>query len=225
MHMRWESLLFAHWRIDLSALRPLVPSALEIDLFEGDAWIGVIPFTMNHIRGRFMPRIPKLHAFHELNVRTYVHCDGVPGVWFFSLDAASRVAVRAARLTFGLNYLDARMSLTEDGGTISYTSDRTHRGAPSAHLDCAWTPGRDLPETEVGSLEFFLTERYCLYSERRGRILRGRVHHEPWRLRIATIDRWSSTMIESLGVESPDCEPHLLHADSLDVDAWLALGV
>ena len=130
MFMRWHDLLFLHWRVDPALLRPHVPPSLELDTFDGSAWLGVVPFWMSGIRARLTPPIPGLSRFPELNVRTYVTAEGKPGVWFFSLDAANKVAVRAARWTFHLNYLDARMRCDVDAATseVRYSSFRTHRG-------------------------------------------------------------------------------------------------
>src|SRR5882762_4858763 len=118
MHQKWGKLLFMHWRIDEKLLRPLIPASLSIDTFDGSAWIAVVPFTMWGIRASFLPPIPVTSAFHELNVRTYVHLDGVPGVWFFSLDAANRLAVWGARTFYHLPYFKADMSLRQEGNTI-----------------------------------------------------------------------------------------------------------
>jgi len=158
MRQYWGKLLFMHWAIDAELLRPLIPAQLSIDSFDGQAWIGVVPFTMWGIRASFLPPIPGTSAFHELNVRTYVHCNGVPGVWFFSLDAASSLAVWGARTFYHLPYFNAEMSLVQQGNSIKYHSTRKdERGAP-AQLDAQWTIGEPLAQARPGSLEFFLTE-------------------------------------------------------------------
>ncbi len=224
-HQSWGKLLFIHWRIDAQLLRPLIPAKLSIDTFDGAAWIGEIPFTMWGIRASLLPLIPGTSAFHELNVRTYVHFDGVPGVWFFSLDAANRLAVWGARKFYHLPYFNARMSLEQTGETINYNSTRIDsRGAP-AELHATWTIGAPLPQSQPESLEFFLTERYCLYSSHRNRLYRSRIFHEPWPLRSATLGSHQSTMIESLGLGQPADEPLLHYAESLAVDIWPLKGV
>src|SRR5258707_5264670 len=132
MRQYWGKLLFMHWAIDAELLRPLVPSQLSIDTFDGKAWIGVVPFTMWGIRASFLPPIPGTSAFHELNVRTYVHFNGVPGVWFFSLDAVNRLAVWGARTFYHFPYYNAEKSLGQEGKTINYSSMRIYqRGAPA----------------------------------------------------------------------------------------------
>src|SRR5258707_3933853 len=134
MAQSWHDLLFAHWRMDAAVLRAQIPRALEIDTFEGQAWIAVVPFRMSGVRPRLAPAIPGLSAFPELNVRTYVTAEGKPGVWFFSLDAANAIAVAAARATFHLPYFLARMSCEERGGWIRYERERTDCRAPDGSL-------------------------------------------------------------------------------------------
>lgn len=220
MRQKWGKLLFMHWPIDTEILRPLIPSQLSIDKFDGRAWIGVVPFTMWGIRASFLPPIPGTNAFHELNVRTYVHLNGVPGVWFFSLDAESRLAVWGARTFYHLPYFKAEMSLRQQGNSIQYHSRRTDdRGAP-AQLAATWTIGEPLAQARPGSLEFFLTERYCLYSYRREQLYRSRIFHQPWPLRSAALDGYQSTMLKSIGIEELKGEPLLHYAEKLAVNIW-----
>jgi len=221
MLMTWHELLWAHWEVAAEALRRLLPAGLELDLFEGRAWLGVIPFRMTGIHARFLPPLPGLSAFPELNVRTYVVRDGVPGVWFFSLDAANRWAVASARRSFHLNYLDATMTSRRSDAWIRYSSLRTDaRGGPAR-----WTGEyRGMGEAAVaapGTLDHFLCERYCLYSCRGdGRIRRGGIHHEPWRLQAAEARIEVNTMACPLGVELLG-EPRLAYAERIEVAAWL----
>jgi len=220
MHQNWGKLLFMHWPIDAEVLRPLIPAQLSIDTFDGQAWIGVVPFTMWGIRASFMPPIPGTSAFHELNVRTYVHHKGEPGVWFFSLDAANALAVWGARTFYYLPYFNARMSLQHLDEMIDYGSTRVdQRGAP-AHFEAKWKIGERLAQTEPGSLEFFLTERYCLYTLNKDRVYQSRIWHEPWPLQSATLGSCQSTMIEALGIATPKGAPLLHYADSIAVDIW-----
>ena len=220
MYQNWGKLLFMHWPVDEEVLAPLIPSQLSVDTFEGKAWIGVVPFTMWGIRASFLPPIPGTSAFHELNVRTYVHHRGVPGVWFFSLDAANRLAVWGARTFYHLPYFNARMTLKQQRNQIDYGSTRIDdRGAP-AEFRATWTIGEALPRSDPGSLEFFLTERYCLYALHRDRVFRSRIFHQPWPLQAATLDSSQSTMISSLGIQQPETGPLLHYAESLAVDIW-----
>jgi len=162
-----------------------------------------------------------LSRSHELNVRTYVHLGGVPGVWFFSLDAANAPAVLGARVAFHLPYFEARMSLGRRGRTVYFASRRVDdRGTP-AEFAAVWTVGGRLGEARPGSLDFFLIERYCLYSARGGRIYRARIFHKPWPLHEARLSSYRSTMLESQGLPSPEGEP-LLHqqGEPLKVGVW-----
>lgn len=220
MRQYWGKLLFIHWPIEMGALRPLIPAELAIDTFEGKAWIGVVPFTMWGIRASFLPPVPGTSAFHELNVRTYVHYKGMPGVWFFSLDAASRLAVWGARTFYHLPYFNAEMSLAQVGNSIEYVSERRDKRGAAAQLNAAWTIGEPLAQARPGTLEFFLTERYCLYSHHRNQLYRSRIFHPPWPLRGATLDAYESTMVESLGLREPKDEPVLHYAESIGVNIW-----
>lgn len=220
MHQNWGKLLFMHWAIDAGLLKPLIPSQLSIDTFDGAAWIGVIPFTMWGVRASFLPTLPGTGSFHELNVRTYVHSEGVPGVWFFSLDAANNLAVWAARKFYHLPYFNAEMSLGQIRETIAYASRRIDQRAKPAKFQADWTIGKTLAQSRPESLEFFLTERYCLYSLHHGQLYRSRIFHQPWPLRTASLGSHQSTMIESLGIEQPAGEPVLHYAESIAVDIW-----
>ena len=220
MRQHWGKLLFMHWPIDVDLLRPHIPAQLEIDTFNGSAWIGVIPFTMWGIRASFLPPIPGTSAFHELNVRTYVTLNGISGVWFFSLDAANRLAVWGARKVYSLPYFNARMALKQESNSIMYTSIREDkRGAP-ARFDARWLIGDQLPQSQPGSIEFFLTERYCLYSEHQDEIYRASIHHHPWPLQQAKLTSFSSTMIEAQALPTPEGAPLLHYAEKLSVDIW-----
>jgi uncharacterized protein YqjF (DUF2071 family) len=222
MHQTWGKLLFMHWRIPEESLRPSIPERLTIDTFDGSAWIAITPFTMWDIRAfpPYLPPVPGLSRMHELNVRTYVHLDGVPGVWFFSLNANSSVAVLTARAFFHLPYFNAEMSLEQDKETIVYSSSRTEDDAPSAEFAATWKMGETLPFSHPGSLEFFLTERYCLYSAHKQKLYRCRIFHQPWPLQKASLSSFASTMIESHGILTPEGEPLLHYAEELSVDIW-----
>ncbi len=204
-------------------LQKLLPDGLELDTRDGQAWIGVVPFLMSDVAPRCCPAVPGLSRFLELNVRTYVIKDGKPGVWFFSLDAANRIAVRVARATFSLPYMDAAMSLSKDeAGATTYWSERTHRGEPPAEFDATYRAIGEPFRAQVGTLEHWLTARYCLYSaDRQGRVYRGEIDHDPWALAPATCTIKQNTMCEPLGLQLSGA-PHLLYAQSIKVRAWLA---
>lgn len=220
MHQTWGKLLFMHWRIEEKLLRPLIPAELEIDTFDGSAWIAITPFTMWDIRAfpPYIPPVPGLSSMHETNVRTYVHFDRVPGVWFFSLDCNSAAAVLGARTFYHLPYFNAEIDLEQEEDTIDYWLERIDE--PEAELSATWTIGESLAYSHPGSLEFFLTERYCLYSEDDSEIYRARIYHEPWPLRRASLDSLESTMIESQGLPTPSGEPLLHYAEEISVDIW-----
>lgn len=219
MQHHWGKLLFMHWPVLAELLRPLIPGGLTVDTFDGSAWIGITPFTLWGVRPSFTPPMPVLSKFHELNVRTYVHLDGVPGVWFFSLNANSTLTVWGARTFFFLPYFNASIDLEQNGETIYYNLRRTDEERP-ASFNAKWVIGDKLPESKPGSLEFFLTERYCLYSVNGGSIYRSRIHHKPWPLQRAEISSYQSTMIESDGLPAPEGDPLPHYAEALEVDIW-----
>lgn len=221
MSMHWHDLLFMHWPVPEGWLRSLIPAALDLDTFDGSAWLGVVPFRMSGVRPRFVPGIPPLSNFPEINLRTYVTHGGKPGVWFFSLDAHNPVAVRLARATFHLPYFDAKMSCRDDGGWINYESVRTHRDAPDAKFVGRYRPTGGAFDSRPDSLESFLTERYCLYSaDGSGKVRRGDVHHTMWPLQSAEAEVEALEMTAQIGVELPDVEPVLHFSRRLDVVAW-----
>jgi uncharacterized protein len=221
LFMSWHDLLFVHWPVPENVLRPLIPPALSLDTFDGSAWLGVAPFRMAGVRPHFLPAVPWLSGFPELNVRTYVTAGGKPGIWFFSLDAGNPVAVRLARATFHLPYFDARMTCRVSGGEVSYRSDRTHKGAPGAEFAASYRPVGERFESRPGSLEEFLTERYCLYAaDTKGNVSRGEIHHRLWPLQSAEVEVERLAMTRQIGVELPGTEPLLHFAERLDVLAW-----
>jgi uncharacterized protein len=221
MHQSWDDLLFMHWRVPAESLRRLVPERLEIDTHEGEAWVGVTPFTLRGVRPVLVPALPFVSEFHEINVRTYVHLDGVPGVWFFSLDANSTVAVAGARTLFRLPYFYADIKREQTAETTVFTSSREGDSSPHASFAATWRAGEGLPEAEPGSLEFFLVERYCLYtSGGEGHIYRARIHHRPWPLRRVRVESYRSSMVEAAGLGNPAGTPLLHHGGPVDVEVW-----
>jgi uncharacterized protein len=219
LHMRWENLLFLHWAWDMGAIQKTLPPGLVVDTFEGQAWLGVVPFFMCRVHPRGLPCVPWLSDFLELNVRTYVRdARGVPGVWFYSLSCNQPLAVRLARSFFHLNYVDARMGARRENARVVYHSER--RSGVAAEFQYG-SSGPFRP-TEVGSLEFFLAERYELYSvDRRGRLFRGKVHHPPYSLAAAEVGAWSFEPALADGFSEP-CRPpdHMAMAQDLQVEAW-----
>lgn len=222
MTQTWSELLFAHWPLAPETLRSFLPPQLALDTWEGDAWIGVVPFRMTNVRPRFTPPVPWLSAFPELNVRTYVTAGGKPGVWFFSLDAANPVAVAVARTLFALPYFRARMACRRAGEeTVQYRCARTHRDAPAAELEASYRPVGPTFMPAAGTLEQWLTERYCLYAvNRRGMLSRGEIHHRRWRLRPGEAELRVNTMALAAGVTLPEMEPLLHVAEPQETLIW-----
>jgi uncharacterized protein YqjF (DUF2071 family) len=221
MAQSWHDLLFAHWPLPVATLRSVVPSALTIDTFDGRAWLAVVPFHMTGVRPRGIPPLPGLSAFPELNVRTYVTVNGKPGVYFFSLDAGNRLAVEGARRLYCLPYFQARMEVAGDGGGVRYRSRRVDRRGAPAELRGHYGPVGEVFRARPGSLEAFLTERYCLYTiGPRGATLRVEIHHAPWPLQPAEAAFEVDTMTAGLGITRPAASPLLHFARRLDVVVW-----
>jgi uncharacterized protein YqjF (DUF2071 family) len=221
MAQTWHNLLFAHWSLPPGALRLLIPKALELDTFDGKAWLGVVPFRMSGVRLRGTPSLPWISAFPELNVRTYVSLDGKPGVYFFSLDAGNSLAVAAARVWFHLPYFNANMNLSSRGDEVHYFSQRTHRRVPAAEFAGSYRPVSDVFAAEQGTLEHWLTERYCLYAvASRQRIYRGEIHHAPWPLQRAEADIQENTMALAHDIALPATGAVLHYAHKLEVVVW-----
>lgn len=220
MGQTWEDLLFAHWRVPADSLRALLPPGLELDLCDGDAWIAVTPFRLTGLRPRGVPPLPFISSFLELNTRTYVTAGGKPGIWFFSLDATSELAVLAARSGYKLPYFRAEIRTEWRGGWISYEARRRDpRGAP-ASFRARYRPSGAVLEPDARSLAHFLTERYCLYTvDSDGRLLRGEIHHPPWDLQPAEAEIAENTMPPA-GLELVDDAPLLHFSARLDVVIW-----
>lgn len=212
----WRDLLFAHWAVPSALLRPLVPKGLELQEFDGAAWLGLVPFRMAGVMRRPWPELPWVSAFPELNVRTYVELDGKPGVWFLSLDASNALAVWAARKFFFLPYYRARMRLTEEGRQFRYVSSR-----PGAEFRGVYEPSSAPYLAKPGSLEHWLTERYCLYARSPdGSLWRNEVHHHQWPLQAARATFESTSILDFHGLHLHE-PPAVLHfAKRIDVVVW-----
>jgi uncharacterized protein YqjF (DUF2071 family) len=218
MTQTWHDLLFAHWPVARDRLRELVPDRFELDLFEDQAWLGIVPFHMTNVAPRFVPSIPWISAFPELNVRTYVRVDGKPGVYFFSLDAGNAVAVGAARTLLNLPYYSADMQVDVDGG-VTYASRRL--SAPAAEFRATYGAHGTPRAPARGSLEHFLTERYCLYAvDHQFRAYRLEIHHPAWPLETADAEIQVNTMAEAAGIRLPATAPVLHFARRLDMVCW-----
>lgn len=215
---RWRELLFVHWSVPLDAVRPLIPAALELDPWDGRAWVGAVPFRMQQIRPAWLPRALGLN-FLELNLRTYVHHRGQPGVWFFSLEASSRLAVWAARSGWSLPYWHARMHTEREGDRVRYRSER--RAQSRARFEVNYEIGEHLGPSDPGTFEHFLLERYTLFAQHRGRILEGRVHHSPYVTHRARVGSLAQTLTEAAGLPALDAPPEVAHfSPGVDVEVF-----
>jgi uncharacterized protein len=217
MKQPWHDLLFAHWPVPFATLRPLVPAQLDLDQFGGQCWVGVVPFRMSGVTGRAMPPLPGLSSFPEMNVRTYVTHGEKPGVYFFSLDAANLPAVWAARKFFHLPYFHARMSCRNRDGNVLYSSQRLES---PAEFRANYRPTSNAQLREKGSLENWLTERYCLYATHRDRVYRGEIHHHQWPLHDVEAEFETNAVAAAAGISLPDIAPSLLFARRLEVLIW-----
>ncbi len=217
---RWRKLLFLHWRVPVDAIHETLPEGVEPDLWQGEALVGLVPFTMRDVSPWWSPSVPGISHFHELNLRTYVVRDGVPGVWFYSLDAANALAVVVARSGWKLPYHKATMELVEDGDEIRYTSERRWPAPKPATFRGRYRLGGPLDRAVPGTLDHFLVERYVLFTHDGERLLLGRVHHEPYPLREVTLLDCEQDIIEAIGLH-PDEGPPLVHySDGVDVDVY-----
>jgi uncharacterized protein YqjF (DUF2071 family) len=216
----WNDLMFAHWPVARDRLRELVPSFLQLDTFDNEAWIGVTPFHLSDLSPRGIPALPWISAFNEINVRTYVVFDGRPGVFFFSLDANSAMAVGGATALFHLPYFLADIRMDDDRGCISYHSRRVDGSA--AEFQAQYSPTGELFEPQSGTLEHWLTERYCLYTQdSASKAYRVEIHHRPWRLHTAAAEIAVNTMAETAGIRLPSIAPLCHFARRLEVLTWL----
>jgi uncharacterized protein YqjF (DUF2071 family) len=218
-YQRWSDLLFVHWRLSPERIASLLPAGLELDSWDGDAWLGLVPLHMSGVRPWWFPATPGLSEFHETNLRTYVTLDGRPGVWFFSLDAANRFAVRVARRRWHLNYFYARMALERAGERITYRSRRVAGEFPAGMEATVYLPvGEPARRAAPGSLEHFLMERYVLFSRAPdGRLFSGRVSHPPYEFAPVRIERLQETLTAAAGIVVDGAPCHAVHSGGVSV--------
>jgi len=227
----WSNLLFVHWKVPRLEVERFLPDELSVDTFEGSAWIGLVPFQLSGVRPWWFPPVPGISSFYETNVRTYVHLDGKdPGVWFFSLDAASSLAVRIARSRWHLPYHRAHMTLERSGGAISYTSSRlwpgrfgvggrieAEVGDSIGALDKSVPSGQAVP----GTIEHFLAERYFFYAQSaKNTLIRGRVHHSAYPLCEARMRDLDQTLVSDAGFDVSNRPDHVLFSKGVNVDVF-----
>ncbi len=218
LRMSWEQLLFAHWPVPAAPLLALLQPDVELDTFEGQAWLGIVPFRMTNVAPRFLPPLPGVSRFLELNVRTYVKHKGVRGVWFFSLDATSWLSVRAARMAFSLPYFDAKITATQTGPLVHFQSERKDWRSDPATLDIRYEPTGPVQRSAPGSLDYWLTERYGLFAQTPGgRLVYSAIEHDPWPLQPARAEIKDLNMTGWMGLELPPIPPLLHYAEVVHV--------
>lgn len=215
MLQKWRDLTFLHFPVQPEVVQRTLPAGLEVDTFDGQAWIGLVPFWMTDIRFRSIPRIPGHHTFPETNVRTYVHRNGEkPGVWFYTLEAQNRAAVAVARATFNLPYRFARLNVDRSEDRIRYL----HRRGEVRH-DIQVQVCEQCPTSEPGSFQFWLVERYLLYASKFGQLYSGQVYHTPYEVRQIELLNCKQNLIESVGFEATDWK-HLCFSPGVDVEVF-----
>lgn len=249
MYQKWRDLLFLHWECDPQEIQKTLPPGLSVDTFDGRAYVGLVPFAMRAIRPRGLPALPWISNFLEINLRTYVYdARGVPGVWFYSLDASGRVAVAAARAFFGLPYYHAKMRIAKtivraegngsgvegknaggEGSSSEAEVSYWHRRAGSPRTQSSffrYRPSGPGFEASPGTLEFFLVERYVLFTQWKGRLWEGRVHHRPYPVRQVEVHEWDDCLFALDGLPQPSRPPdHALFSPGVDVDVFAVKAV
>jgi len=227
MRQQWHHLLFLHWEVPPQELQALLPKELTVDTFEGKAYVGLVPFTVTGVRPPFLPPLPGVSNFHEINVRTYVHRDGVdPGVWFFSLDASSSLAVTGARAVYKLPYFHSSIDFTatdEPLPRIEFNSYRDDcRGARPANAHIRYAPADGVvTHASPGTIEHFLVERYLLYAaDDDHQLHRARVSHQPYPLQRAEAETIEETLVWAAAIRRPDSAPLRYYARAVDVKVY-----
>jgi len=238
MSQSWDHLLFAHWVVPFNKLRAVVPPQLELDSYEGNCYVGVVPFAMRDVRPRYSPSVPWLSNFLELNLRTYVKdprmiiTQTVPGatprdvhkgdggVYFFSLDCSNPVAVEIACKLYHLPYYNALMGMRLEGEIVHYESVRRHAGSAQIRFKGSYKPAGPVTYSQPGSLEAFLTERYCLLLTHNGVIYRGDIHHKPWPLQAAEAEIEINMLGASYGFDFQSTAPILHYSKHIETIEW-----
>lgn len=218
MHQTWENLLFLHWAVPPDVIRSLIPAPLEIDTFEGNAWVSLTPFALTNLHFTSLPPFPGLSSFYELNARTYVLYRGTPGIWFFSLDASKLLPALAARVFFMLPYYKAQIEFAQ--GPNEFDFSLTREQPTSAQFQAHWQVGIRLRAPDTESLAFFLVERYCYFAVHQQEIYLTRIYHSPWILDEAMLSSFQSTVLTAAGLPEPVSDPRIHFSRSLSVEIW-----
>ncbi len=219
--MTWHDICFAHWRADAEVLARRLPPNVEIDCFDGTAWLSIVPFRMTNVHARYAPTLPGFDDVAEINLRTYVRVGSLHGVWFFSLDAARPLVVKSARITTGLPYFHAQIDHQEDAAGIVYRSTRIDRRSVGGTFAARYRPLNRVRSAAEGSLEAFLHERYHFFTTRGRRLVCGTISHQPWELAPIDIDITCNTMGNIIAMPLDEKPVAAYFARSLDVRAGL----
>ena len=218
LHMRWQDLAFFHWPIEPALLSGRLRHPVALDTFDGQAWIGITPFRMTQVRPAWAPPLVGVSTFPELNVRTYVIAEGIPGIWFLSLDAMQWLAVQAARKLLSLPYHYTRARIKATANDVRWQSERSG-GNPPGRFAAKYRPTGEPYLARPGEFDFWFAERYCLYNvTARGTVYRMAISHPPWPLQMAEAEVAENTMFEANRL--PSAVPELTVHFARDVDVW-----
>ena len=218
MVQQWRDLAYVHWRYPVEEVQALLPSGVEVDVHDGSAWVGLIPFSMRKIGLPRLPAVPYLGSFPEVNVRTYVRCNGKPGVWFFSLDVNRFLPALVARTTYLLPYCWGSARHFRDGDVLKTTVRRRWPSTSSTHISILI--GDEIEEPSDTAV--FLSARWGLYSKGfRGALRYSPVDHEKWPLYSATLLNIDDSLVTSAGLSAPRGEPHVMFSPGVSVRVGL----
>jgi uncharacterized protein YqjF (DUF2071 family) len=220
LFMTWRDLLFASWRIPVEALRSKVPPELELDTFDGSAWVTLVPMGVTDMHWRGIPPIPGMEGFRELNLRTYIKRNDRPGIYFLSIECPAAFSDWIARHFFGVPYFEAQIAAFSDGATFHFASERTAKNQPPAALFSTFRPATESFPPAPGSLASFLVERYCLYFVHGGEVYRGDIHHGEWKLHNAEAELDVNTITKAAGVELAAKPDHTVFVAQTDTLIW-----
>jgi uncharacterized protein YqjF (DUF2071 family) len=220
LFMTWRDLLFASWRVPVESLRPQVPNDLEIDTFDGSAWVSMVPMRVTDMHWRGIPCIPGMDSLRELNLRTYTTRNGKPGVYFLSIECPAAFSDWIAQHFFGVPYYEAQIATYNDGSSYNFAAERTQNDKPPAAFFASFRPEGEPFSPQPGTLESFLVERYCLYYVMKGVVYRGDIHHEEWKMKHAVADIAVNTVPGAAGLQLASTPDHVLFCNSTDTLIW-----
>jgi uncharacterized protein YqjF (DUF2071 family) len=217
----WNDVLFIHWPVSKDVLRERIPKGLELDTYEGQAWVGITPFWLNGVRMRGLPPLPGVSQFPEVDVRTYVVAEDKPGVLYFTMDTSNPLIVAGARSVYFLPYFNAEITLEHEIDKVCFTSERQGNDTPDAQLSIRYWGEPDVNPPPKGTLDYWLTERYCLYTlDSENYLCRGNIHHLPWQLQPAKAEIRKNTLASAIHLPLPEIPPTLHFAKQTDVLFW-----